>query len=395
MGLYPGVLLDPIEEFRRLSISIALGMALVVVATFLAKEANEYSRLVFLVAIPLAVGLSVSGRWIVRRMCGQSRWWGVPTIVVGPPDDIDLIRRMVGAHPGIGIRIVAAVHADLEKLPFRAEEQVASGTIPYALVVIPAGADARWIRNVERMVWGCEKIILIPQSLGLLWSGMHIQDCCGIVGLAVQRHLLRRWSRTTKRVMDLVLALAGSVLILPWIVIIAMTVKLSSRGSVFYSQERIGEGGRGFHAWKFRTMVENADVLLEQYLESEPQMRAEWAASHKLRTDPRVTKVGKFLRQTSLDELPQIWNVIRGEMSLVGPRPIVHQEAVKYGDELDLYRKVRPGITGLWQVSGRSDTTYDGRVAMDVHYVRNWSVWLDVYLLVRTVGVVLRKQGAY
>ena len=184
-------------------------------------------------------------------------------------------------------------------------------------------------------------------------------------------------------------------MILPGIALIAALVKLGSRGPVFYGHERIGEGGRTFRAWKFRTMVQNADDLLEKYLESNPELRAEWAAHHKLRTDPRVTKIGRFLRQTSLDELPQIWNVTRGEMSLVGPRPIVREEAVKYGEELDLYGMVRPGITGLWQVSGRSDTSYEGRVAMDVHYVRNWSVWLDIYLLARTVGVVLRRQGAY
>jgi lipopolysaccharide/colanic/teichoic acid biosynthesis glycosyltransferase len=142
-------------------------------------------------------------------------------------------------------------------------------------------------------------------------------------------------------------------------------------------------------------MVDNADEMLEHCLQTDPALHAEWVAQHKLKSDPRVTKIGKFLRQTSLDELPQIWNVIRGEMSLVGPRPIVRHEIEKYAEEFDLYQKVRPGITGLWQVSGRSETTYEQRVAMDVHYVRNWSVWLDVYLLARTVGVVLRKQGAY
>ena len=184
-------------------------------------------------------------------------------------------------------------------------------------------------------------------------------------------------------------------MILPWVAIVALLVKWTSRGPVFYGHGRIGEDGRTFRAWKFRTMVENADQILEQCVQADPELRAEWAETHKLRNDPRVTKIGKFLRQTSLDELPQIWNVIRGEMSLVGPRPIVRHEVPKYGEEFDVYRKVRPGITGLWQVSGRSETTYEQRVAMDVHYVRTWSVWLDVYLLAKVVGVALRKQGAY
>jgi lipopolysaccharide/colanic/teichoic acid biosynthesis glycosyltransferase len=142
-------------------------------------------------------------------------------------------------------------------------------------------------------------------------------------------------------------------------------------------------------------MVENADQVLQQYLDSNSGLLAEWNENHKLKEDPRVTPIGRFLRRTSLDELPQIWNVIRGEMSLVGPRPIVREEIDKYSAYFYLYCKVKPGITGLWQVSGRSDTTYGQRVAMDVHYVRNWSLWMDIYLLWKTLSVVLRKQGAY
>lgn len=142
-------------------------------------------------------------------------------------------------------------------------------------------------------------------------------------------------------------------------------------------------------------MVANADSKLWRWLQSDRTLREEWEANHKLRNDPRITRIGGFLRRTSLDELPQIWNVIRGEMSLVGPRPIVESEIRHYCDEFELYQKVRPGITGLWQVSGRSDTTYQTRVSMDVYYVRNWSVWLDVYLLAKTVSVVLGKHGAY
>ena len=394
MDLYPGVLLNPVEEFRRLTIAIALGMSLVVVATFLVKDANAYSRVIFLAVIPLGVGLDLGARWLVRRMCPKASWWGISTVIIGPQEESDMIRRMLEANPATGIQPVAVVHADRTILPHGAERYVARG-ISYALVIIPSGASSKWVRDVERLVWGCRKIIVIPQSMGMLWSWMHVRDCCGTVGLEVRRQLLRRWARLSKRTVDVAAALVGGALILPWVALVAVLVKLGSRGPVFYGQERIGTGGLTFRAWKFRTMVENADELLEEYLETDPGLRAEWGACHKLRDDPRVTKIGRFLRQTSLDELPQIWNVIRGEMSLVGPRPIVREEVLKYGEEFDLYGKVRPGITGLWQVSGRSDTSYERRVAMDVHYVRNWSVWLDIYLLAKTVGVVLRKQGAY
>jgi Undecaprenyl-phosphate galactose phosphotransferase WbaP len=395
MGLYPGVLLNPVDEFRRLTIAITLGMSLVVVATFLVKEADVYSRLIFIAAIPISVVLDLSARWLVRKVCSKAKWWGIPTVLMGPKNETETIRRMIEMNPGVGIRPVAVVHADRTQLPQRAEESVARGTIPYAMVILPSGADYKWVREMEDLVWGCKKIIVVPHTMGLLWSGMQIRDCCGTVGLEVRRELLRPQSRMIKRVMDFALAVAGGASILPLVAIVAALVKFSSRGPVFYGQKRIGERGSTFRAWKFRTMVENADEILEQYLRTNSGMREEWTACHKLRNDPRVTRIGKFLRQTSLDEFPQIWNVIQGEMSLVGPRPIVFEEAIKYGGEFDLYRKVRPGITGLWQVSGRSDTTYAGRVAMDVYYVRNWSVWLDVYLLWKTINVVLRKQGAY
>jgi lipopolysaccharide/colanic/teichoic acid biosynthesis glycosyltransferase len=164
---------------------------------------------------------------------------------------------------------------------------------------------------------------------------------------------------------------------------------------VFYGQWRIGYGGRRFRAWKFRTMVVNAEQQLEMHLANSPELRREWERDHKLRNDPRVTAIGRFLRKTSLDELPQLANVLIGQMSLVGPRPIVEEEIVKYGDAFRLYLRVRPGLTGLWQVSGRNDTGYAQRVRLDMHYVRNWSPWLDIHLLARTIGVIAGQKGAY
>jgi Undecaprenyl-phosphate galactose phosphotransferase WbaP len=195
--------------------------------------------------------------------------------------------------------------------------------------------------------------------------------------------------------MDVSAATIGGILLLPLLFYIAVAVKLSSRGPIIYGHDRIGRGGRRFRAWKFRTMFENAGDVLEYYLEQHPELRLEWEQDQKLRYDPRVTRIGRFIRKTSLDELPQLWNVIRGQMSLVGPRPIVNAEVEKYGPYFKLYTIVKPGITGLWQVSGRSNTTYEQRVQLDAYYVRNWSPWLDVYLLLKTVRIVLFAKGAY
>ena len=195
--------------------------------------------------------------------------------------------------------------------------------------------------------------------------------------------------------MDFAVAIAGCIVLLPLLFYLAVAVKMSSRGPILFSHERIGRYGRRFKAWKFRTMFEDSHLVLEQYLEANPEAQDEWLRDHKLRFDPRITRIGRFLRKTSLDELPQLWNVIRGDMSLVGPRPIVTEEIAKYGAYYGLYTMVKPGITGLWQVSGRNNTTYDERVQLDAYYVRNWSPWMDVVLLIKTIRIVLFAKGAY
>jgi Undecaprenyl-phosphate galactose phosphotransferase WbaP len=177
--------------------------------------------------------------------------------------------------------------------------------------------------------------------------------------------------------------------------LIALAIKLTSKGPVFYGHKRNGRHGKVFRALKFRTMVLDADRLLADYLVSHTELVPEWQRNQKLKNDPRITRVGKLLRRSSLDELPQLFNVLIGQMSLVGPRPIVNDEIVKYGRGYGLYQRVLPGLTGLWQVSGRNNTTYEERVAFDEHYVHNWSVWLDLYILVRTIKTVTTAEGAY
>jgi len=197
------------------------------------------------------------------------------------------------------------------------------------------------------------------------------------------------------RVLDIALILLAAPYILLVSVILVFLIKLDSPGPVFFRQVRIGQSGRKFPVYKFRTMVQNADQVLQAYLDKSPELKLEWLTTHKLKQDPRVTRLGGLLRAWSLDELPQLWNIIIGDMSLVGPRPIVDAEVEKYGKCFDLYIQVRPGLTGLWQVSGRNNTTYERRVELDEYYVRNRSLKLDLQILLKTVLVVLRKDGAY
>lgn len=198
-----------------------------------------------------------------------------------------------------------------------------------------------------------------------------------------------------KRLADIVLVVLAAPVWVPLCIVLALLVRFTSHGPSFFSHRRIGYGGAFFSMWKFRTMCVNAAEVLEQHLAAHPEDRAEWAASHKLKHDPRITSMGRFLRQTSLDELPQLWNVLTGQMSLVGPRPIVAAEAEKYGTDLAYFLAVKPGITGLWQTSGRSTLSYEERVALDRRYVEEWSLQNDMVLLVRTVNKVANSEGAY
>lgn len=201
--------------------------------------------------------------------------------------------------------------------------------------------------------------------------------------------------RFIKRAVDIILVIGSIPVLIPALFLVGLIVKLTSPGPAFFSHRRICRDGAFFSMWKFRTMCVNSADVLEKYLSKHPKARAEWSKSHKLKHDPRITPVGLFLRRYSLDELPQVWNVLRGQMSLVGPRPIVAAEVEKYADSFEYYCRVKPGVTGLWQVSGRSKLTYDERVALDRHYVSNWSLFFDVKILLSTFKSVVNRDGAY
>lgn len=242
--------------------------------------------------------------------------------------------------------------------------------------------------------WDSNEVEAAPQRLFFpATSGGTVNPRHTGVAQASPERLLRY--RVVKRGLDLTLVALCLPVLLLLIASIALAIRLTSPGPIFFSHRRIRGHGRFFSMWKFRTMCVNSSEVLEGYLAANPEARSEWRKTHKLKNDPRVTQVGDFLRRTSLDELPQLWNVVTGTMSLVGPRPIVAAEVEKYGEYFADYCLVKPGVTGLWQVSGRSQLTYPERVQLDRQYARNWSLAGDLKILVRTLSSVANQDGAY
>ena len=239
-------------------------------------------------------------------------------------------------------------------------------------------------------------VTVVPAMRGIPLYGLdtsHFQSH-ELLLIHLRNNLANPLHRACKRTFDLVMASLLLVILSPLLLWLAWMVKRDG-GPAFFGHKRIGEGGKTFKCWKFRSMVVNAQDVLKELLANDLQARAEWDKEFKLRNDPRISRIGHFIRKTSLDELPQLWNVIKGEMSLVGPRPVIQAELERYGEDVTFYLEARPGVTGLWQVSGRNDVDYDTRVYLDAWYVKNWSLWTDISILFKTVGVVLSRDGAY
>ena len=274
---------------------------------------------------------------------------------------------------------------------------VKNSSVQTVLIIAPGMEREKLQKLINTVQPHVRNLSYVPDLIGTPMMGVEAQVLFTeeILMLRMRNNLAMRHNRIYKRIFDLICTIGGGILILPIIVIVSLLVAVDNKGNVIFAHRRIGKNGLEFPCYKFQTMIPNAQEKLAEYLDANPEAKKEWEETFKLTNDPRVTKLGGFLRKTSLDELPQLWNVIKGDMSLVGPRPIVKKEIERYGQYFREYAMVLPGITGMWQASGRSDTTYEERVAMDTWYVRNWSVWLDIMYLAKTFQAVIFGKGAY
>jgi Undecaprenyl-phosphate galactose phosphotransferase WbaP len=404
-GLYPGLLLHPADEIRRLFYCVTSVLLLFVCTTFLWHNAEWYSRSIVLITWTLGAPAVLLARYVARHFLARSGWWGVPAVVLGSGPVAQKVVRAL-TNRSLGVRITAVLD-DFSIRPYSTALAPASSirgprskafpavTADYAIVALPDTPSIELRQILRDYCRGFRHVLLVPDMPGICGLGMIARDLGGEVVFEVPQRLFHRSAGIAKRMLDVTLSVVALVAMSPLFVVLMLMIKLTTLGPALYGHTRYGRGGEVFSALKFRTMVQHGDQILAKYLQEHPEELKAWQRDHKLKNDPRVTRVGRLLRRCSLDELPQLWNVFRGQMSLVGPRPIEGAEIPKYGRGYDLYTRVLPGITGLWQVSGRNNTTYEERVTFDEYYVRNWSIWLDAYILIRTVKTVLSAEGAY
>ncbi len=411
LGLFPATAISPVFELKQLVTACFISFAIMISLNQLLAELSKFELIVGILSGCLTACIVPIARASTRRHCCRYRWWGERVIIFGSGLQGQAIYRFYDRARQRGLRPVGIV--ELKYKPDADDSVLDDTTIPYLGslsdlstianhtmarwgIVAPGGCEEFDISQVMRCAAILPNIVILPSGLLLpsLWASP--RECAGVMGIHVKDHLRNSFASGFKRAVDLIGASIGLILTLPLFIAVICWIKLKSPGAAFYGHKRIGLGGATFKAWKFRSMVQNADAVLDEHLERDPLLRQEWFRDHKLKNDPRVIPgIGNLLRKWSLDEIPQLWNVLIGEMSLVGPRPIVTAEVSKYDDMYPLYLRVRPGITGLWQVSGRNNTSYDQRVRLDSYYVCNWSGWLDFYIIARTFKTILKREGAY
>ena len=397
-----------VDTMRDIFQSVFAGWIASIILIYFLKASNQSSRLfILLFGVFVLVNVCLI-RYGVLKFLKRRNLFCEPIILIGAGLTAEKLINFWREDLGYRYKIVGLIddHPISETLPKNfpilggfddARRIIRTAKVKTVVIAAPGLGKEKLQSLINKIQPHVKNISFVPDLIGTPMSSVEpaILFSEKILMLNLRNNLSRPYNRALKRIFDLTLTIFGGLMISPFLLIIALAVAIDNRGRVIFAHKRVGAAGKKFPCYKFQTMVPDAEERLKKYLAENPAAKKEWEESFKLTNDPRVTKLGNILRRTSLDELPQLWNVIRGEMSLVGPRPIVQAEVPRYGKNIREYYMVLPGITGMWQVSGRSDTTYPERVAMDTWYVRNWSVWIDLMYLFKTVKAVFTGRGAY
>lgn len=396
------------DTMKNLFRSITIGVVVSIVLMYTGHVINDVSRLFVAFAYIFMLLFIFSGRFIVGKILSKAGYLTIPVLLVGAGKTAELVKRSLDRMPIATYKIIGYVDDNPKSSSIAKEypclgafsdvEDVIKDTgVQTVLICAPGLEPKKLVSLINQLQLLVKRVAFVPELFGLPASNITARGMMEeqAVVLHVQNNLARKSNRIMKRIFDIVVTICGGIFILPFMLIIAAIIYLDSGGPIIYKQKRIGKNGKEFSFYKFRSMVKNADTILEEYLNTHEKEKNEWQKNFKLKNDPRVTKIGRIIRKTSIDELPQLWNVLMGDMSLVGPRPLLPNELERYSSYIEDYKLVLPGLTGVWQVSGRSDTTFEQRAIMDSWYIHNWSVWIDIVYLLKTILVVVKSKGAY
>lgn len=402
-GLYPGYGVTLVERLRRQALVIAwVGAGVLLIDAYVldGRWGFRFSLISLMALAPIVYVADILARKVLMRL----RMWGRPCVVVGAGrTGTELVRRLA-RHEYLGFTPVLFVDEDatkwgttIEGLPVVAPSGIGSfgrlaGRASAAILAMPDQPREK-VRELVRSL-PFRTVFLVADLPGYGALNTRTCDMGGILSVEVRRNVKSPVPQALKRVVDVVGSAALLLAIAPLMGLIALAIRFDSPGPVLFRQKRWAGGALAFEALKFRTMHADAEERLVELLRTDPALRLEYETYHKLQDDPRVTRAGRLLRRLSFDELPQLWNVLIGDMSLIGPRPYMPHELTPYPEARAVLAQVRPGITGLWQVSGRHNTTFEERIALDVAYIENYSIWFDFYILLRTVVTVIRAEGA-
>jgi Undecaprenyl-phosphate galactose phosphotransferase WbaP len=404
-GLYPGFGLGPVETLRRCTYVTGFGYLVLAAFSFALKLDPLYSRVTFSIALVLSVCAVPIGRALVSHAAQRFPWWNEPVVVIGTGERAARAIRSIQQSPHLGYRPVAVLvsgphtrRTDVEGVPVCGGLEDAAALAARGVSVALVETDQRLdLTAVDRLQKDFHRVVLLREYDDLPVEGIQIRNLGGLIGIEYTNNLLAPANRAVKRALDMLIGSLLLVLTAPLLIVAVALVELLDGGPVFFTPRRSGLDGAPLAVPKIRTMRVDAEERLQDHLSADPALRQEWQASYKLKQDPRlIPLVGRFFRRFSVDEVPQLWMVVTGQMSLVGPRPFPDYHLTQFPSGfLELRCRVRPGITGLWQIMVRNEGGIEKQQAFDTYYIRNWSVWLDLYILSRTIAAVASGRGAY
>jgi len=396
------------EEARALIKGVTLTFILIMTLVFLTRTYTFFSRATIVLAWGLSLFFLPAGRLALKKLLGLTRVGRKSVLIVGTSNDARFLAREIERNAYLGYRVAGFLGAEA----LGDVRAVEAASVVGELSDLPAAVNRLRVRDVfialpnlnERdllsTIKECEKVaerIRIVSRVGSLYfMGLEVESLGDVTSLAVACNMAKPGNARLKHALSFLAATLLTVGLAPLGLLISLAIRAESRGPILFRQQRLGRNGDIFGFLKFRSMHVDADRLLAAHLEAHPEAREQWDRFQKLKGfDPRVTRVGRLLRKLSLDELPQLLNILRGDMDLVGPRPYLPRERELMGQASPIISRVRPGITGLWQVRGRNLLSFDQRLVLDEYYIRNWSLWLDVVILMKTLRVTARREGAY